>query len=144
MAGRALRPEELAAGNIIAQQLRGVPVARNVLGAEDRTHDLDVVLPGGRRIALEVTSAADEAVEALRVEKLAAADGHERHLFVWIRDSYAGAELAMATLPPPASTPLLPEGLDVVWVATKGGDPDALYEHLWRLQPTGGWEAIGM
>ena len=253
--------DEEAAGNIIAQQIGGVPVARDVLGAMDGTHDLDIELPDGRRIPLEVTSAGDEAIESLRrealgrvweapalghhwwiglpmdggvkvrhlmskviphlavldrhgveeiggalraklpasldgevadaakavlslgvrratridppkpgeaarvlaslggpagtnfdlmndlvaecarkkVDKLAAAAGHECHLFVWIRSSASDAELAIATLPPPASTPALPDGIDVVWVATTGA-VDQPYSKLLRLRPPGAWE----
>jgi hypothetical protein len=76
-----------------------------------------------------------------KVEKLAAAPGFERHLFVWIRSSASDAELAIATLPPPASTPALPAGIDVVWVAT-AGVAGRLYGKLWRLQPPGAWEDI--
>jgi hypothetical protein len=262
----ALSPEEESAGTIVAQQVGGKLVALDVLGAPDATHDLDVLLPDGRRIALEVTSAGDEAVEALRrealgrvweaptlahhwwiglpidgrirvrdlmseviphlevlerhavervgglaradrwspaevhqepaaaagavlrlgvshatrlgppkpgeaarvmaslhggagsnfdamndlvsecarkkIDKLMAATGDERHLFVWIRSSASDAELAIATLPPPASPPGLPDGIDAVWVATSGG-PDALYARLLRLRPPGAWETIG-
>jgi hypothetical protein len=46
------------AGNIIAQQMGGVPVARDVLSAEDGTHDLDIELPDGHRIPIEVATGA--------------------------------------------------------------------------------------
>jgi hypothetical protein len=254
----------VAAGTIVARQLGGTPIARDVPGGAEGTHDLDVELPDGRRIALEVTSAGDEGIESLRsaafkvwkapslnsdwwlglpmegqfsvkpamanvvphlavleqhdlrevggslrprdqiptdahedavravravfnlgvrratrlgppnssepakllvslsgsagsnfdamndlvaerarkkVDKLTAAAGHERHLFVWIRSSASDAELAIATLPPPASTPALADGIGVVWVATSGG-PDALYARLLRLRPRGRWETI--
>jgi len=39
-----LRPEEVLAGQIVAQQLSGQPVPRDVAGAGDRTHDPDIVL----------------------------------------------------------------------------------------------------
>ena len=260
-----LSADEEAAGKIVAHQVGGAPFARDVLGAGDGTHDIDIELPDGRCISLEVTSARDEAIEALRnlalgrvreapmlaahwwiglpndgdvrvrrlmsqalshlavlekhgvkeiggvalayrrppagvdedaahaarglfglgasfarrldppklgevarvmaslhggagsdsglvndlvaacakrkAKKLAAADGHERHLFVWIHSSYADAELAMATLPPPASTPSVPEAIDVVWAATSGAAVE-LFEWLWHIQPPGGWEAI--
>ena len=257
-----LSPDEELAGEIVAQQVGGVPLARDVLGAEDGTHDLDIELPDGRRIPLEVTSAGDEAIESLRrealervweapalerhwwiglpmdgkvkvralmskaiphlevldrhevneiggalrtklpadlddeaadaakavlalgvrratridppkpgetarvlaslgggassnfglmndlvaecaqkkVNKLAAAPGPERHLFVWIRSSASDAELAIATQPPPAAAPTLPTEIDVVWVAT--GMPGEPFARLLRLQPPGGWETI--
>lgn len=56
---------EVAAGNIAAGVLGGQAVPRDVEGAPDATHDFDVVLPDGRRVALEVTSAADREVLSL-------------------------------------------------------------------------------
>ena len=60
-----LSAEEEAAGKIVAQHLGGEYEARDVRGAPDATHDLDVVLAGGRRVALEVTSAGDREIEEL-------------------------------------------------------------------------------
>jgi hypothetical protein len=258
-----LSPDEETAGQIVAQQVGGVPVARDVPGAEDGTHDIDIALPDRTRIPLEVTSAGDQAIESLRwealgrvweapalghhwwiglpldgtvkvrqlmskviphlevldrhgveqiggalraklpadldeeaadgakavlalgirratridppkpgeaarvlaslggsagsnfdlmndlvaecaqkkVNKLAAAAGAERHLFVWIRSSASDAELAIATLPPPVAAPTLPTEIDVVWVAT-AGVADQPYGKLLRLQPPGEWEDI--
>ncbi len=254
-----LTPDEEAAAEIVAQQLGGTAIPRDVPGAGDRTHDFDIELPDGRLIPLEVTSAGNEAVEALagaafsdwpaptltrnwwiglprdgglnvkslmgalpphlavlerhdvelvsarqplpadadgeviaaregvlaagathaarlrtpdpgeaarllssmhggaasnfdlmndlvagcarrKAEKLAAADGCERHLFVWIRGSASDAALAIETLPPPPDTPEIPDGIDVVWVAT--GVPGQPPRALLRLQPPGGWETI--
>lgn len=54
-----LSSEERAAGEIIAEQLGGGHVIpRDVPGAPDRTHELDVET-NGRRIAVEVTAARD-------------------------------------------------------------------------------------
>ncbi|MGA8353530.1 MAG: hypothetical protein WB698_05125, partial [Solirubrobacteraceae bacterium] len=61
-----LSAEEESAGRIVAQHLEGTCEARDVHGAPDATHDLDVVLIDGRRIALEVTSAGDREIEELR------------------------------------------------------------------------------
>ncbi len=257
---------EQVAGQIVAQQLGGRQHARDVGVAPPGTHDFDIELPGGLTIPLEVTSAADGALEALRnlalgrewkapslghhwwllvpndgsvqvkalmtkvvpylavlerhgiervggaaradrrpptgasqevtdaalgvfelgahramrwgvpkpgetalvmaslhggagsnfdlfndlvaecarakAEKLAAATGEERHLFIWMRPSVSDAELAMATLPPPDSTPTLPDGVDVVWVATGPTTQNALFGQLWRLEPLGRWETI--
>lgn len=258
-----LSVEEELAGRIVARQLGGRPVARDVPGAADGTHDLDIELPDGEGISLEVTSAGDQAIDALqrealgrvweapalshhwwiglpmdgtvrvralmskviallevldrhgvegiggglrakrpadldeeatdaamgvlrlgvrratridppkpgeaarvlaslggpagsnfdlmnelvaecarkKVKKLAAAPGPERHLFVWIRASAGDAELAIATLPPPASTPALPAGIDVVWVAT-GSVGGKHHGKLLRLRTPGAWEEI--
>jgi len=78
------------------------------------------------------TAAINEAVEDCaekKVEKLRAAQGIEKHLFIWIPQAAAGIELAMATLGTPASAPTLPEGIDVVWMA---------YGWAWRLDIFGG------
>ena len=61
MAGRKMRADEIAAAEIVAAYLDGNPEARDVEGAPDKTHDFDVVLRTGQRIALEVTAAVDEA-----------------------------------------------------------------------------------
>ena len=257
---------EEVAGQIVARQLGGQERARDVADAPPVTHDFDIELPDGRLIALEVTSAADGAIEALRnlafgrewrapslghhwwlgvpndgsvkvkalvtqvvphlevlerhgieqvggggrsdrhppasvdedvataargvfklgadratrldapkagetalvmaslhggagsnfdllndlvagraaakAKKLDSATGDERHLLVWMRPSVADAELAMATLRPPESTPTLPDVINVVWVATEPTRQDALFGLLWRLEPPGGWEEI--
>ena len=56
-----MRADEIAAAEIVAAYLDGNPEARDVEGAPDKTHDFDVVLRTGQRIALEVTAAVDEA-----------------------------------------------------------------------------------
>jgi hypothetical protein len=83
-----------------------------------------------------------ECAEA-KAEKLAAAKGDERHLFVWMLPSMADAELAIATLPPPQDTPDLPDGIDAVWVATGPTHPNELYAKLWRIVPHEPWEDVG-
>jgi hypothetical protein len=257
---------ETTAGRIVAQRLGGVEHARDILNAPAATHDFDIELTDGRVVALEVTSAADREIEALRatalgrewkapslgqhwwlgvpenrklrvktlmtgvvphlevleqhdieevggsrhpvrhlplgthpavaeaargvfalgadratrlgipkpgetalvmaslhggissnfgmlnelvaecasakVAKLTVAEADERHLFIWMRPSAASAELAVATLPPPESRPMLPDGIDVVWVATGPSTSDALYGKLWQLRSPGGWENV--
>jgi hypothetical protein len=59
MPGRSVKAEEVRAGAIVADQLGGEAKPRDAPGAPDASHDVDIELPGGRRIALEVTSAAD-------------------------------------------------------------------------------------
>jgi hypothetical protein len=72
---------------------------------------------------------------ARNAEKLLAAQADERHLFIWMDKSQADAELAMHTGPPPDTPPVLPHGVDVVWIANPSG-------HLWRSRPPGSWEAL--
>jgi hypothetical protein len=67
------------------------------------------------------------------VKKLLVAHADERHLFIWMDEE--DAKLAMDTGPPPSTTPVLPDGIDVVWIATTSG-------HLWRLHPPGSWEEL--
>jgi hypothetical protein len=69
------------------------------------------------------------------LKKLDAADADERHLFVWITGSHPQAELAMHACGPPASAPVLPEGVDVVWAQNESG-------HLWRVRRGDDWEEI--
>jgi hypothetical protein len=79
-----------------------------------------------------------ERVEAKRL-KLLRANAHERHIFVWLDNTYPDAELAVATLPPPSSAPTLPAQVDAVWLATPPfGDP----ERVWLLRPSDGWCVI--
>jgi hypothetical protein len=65
MAGREPAPEELAAADVIADALGGRWESRDGEDAPPGMHDFDVILPDGRCIALEVTSAIDGAVVAL-------------------------------------------------------------------------------
>jgi hypothetical protein len=84
-----------------------------------------------------------ERCAAKKVGKLRAADGDQKHLFIWLRAAaYEEVELATATLASPDSPPTLPAGIDVVWVATGPTTQDALFGQLWRLEPPGGWETI--
>jgi hypothetical protein len=59
--GELDRKEE-AAGKIVAGQLGGTCEARDVPGAPDATHDLDVVLDDGSRVPVEVTSFGDRRI----------------------------------------------------------------------------------
>jgi hypothetical protein len=68
--------------------------------------------------------------------KLAAAQAFERHLFLWLTDTYPDAEWAFSTLAPP-SAPSIPPDLDVVWLARY-----ALPIRLWRLRPPNAWEPV--
>jgi hypothetical protein len=257
-----LSTDEEAAGRIVASQVGGTLIPRDIPGAPDGTHDLDIELPDGSVIAVEVTSAREakllsiyatafgkrweapsltahwqvafESGKALDVPRLAAGvvphlellekygvteagtitsvawrragddvistfqqiaelgathvrrwnepaagetplllfSGHrgaggnpgqvnalveeragakaakslasgadECHLVVWIDSSYSDAELGMATMPPPESSPTLPEGIDVVWAATSGMVGE-LFGRLWRSEPGGRWESI--
>lgn len=52
-----LSADEKAAGGIVARQVGGTVVPRDVPGAPDGTHDLDIKMPDGSVIAVEVTSA---------------------------------------------------------------------------------------
>ncbi len=59
MAGRKMDASELAAAEIVAAYLEGRQEPRDVVTAPDGTHDFDIVLKDRRRVALEVTAAAD-------------------------------------------------------------------------------------
>jgi hypothetical protein len=53
MSGQELSPREEIAGAIVAQQLDGAYVGRDGVNASEGTHDLDICLADGRRVALE-------------------------------------------------------------------------------------------
>jgi hypothetical protein len=74
----------------------------------------------------------------LKASKLVAADGDERHLWVWIADSGAGAAAAMREGMIPSEPPMLPPGIDVVWAAT----PDLA--QVCRAEPLTRWEVVGL
>lgn len=75
-----------------------------------------------------------------KLEKLLGADANERHLFVWLDNSQAAAELAMETLPPPSPGPPLPPGIDTVWLATIGSD--SRVARLWQAGPREPWTVL--
>jgi hypothetical protein len=62
----------------------------------------------------------------------------ECHLFIWLDGTQPGAELAVATMPPPPG-PDIPLEVDVVWLATP---PLAMPEKLWRARQSAGWEVL--
>jgi hypothetical protein len=66
MTGQQTDIEERAAGAIVAWELEGWWEPRDVPGAPEETHDLDVHIPGDRTVTLEVTSAGDRALDELR------------------------------------------------------------------------------
>jgi hypothetical protein len=57
-------PYECRAAQLLQQVLDGQVTWRDAPGAPPGTHDFDLVLPDGRTIAVEVTSATDPAAEA--------------------------------------------------------------------------------
>jgi hypothetical protein len=61
----SLRPEEQWARDLMARAL-SLPVVQHDDGSRQGMHDLDVVFPSGDRAAVEVTSAADGQLIALR------------------------------------------------------------------------------
>jgi hypothetical protein len=74
-----------------------------------------------------------------KIDKLRATEADERHLFVWMDSSHAEAELAFATLAPPPA-PIIPEGIDVVWLVEPTGWPGSV--RIWRLVPPDEWEVF--
>lgn len=74
-------------------------------------------------------------------EKLARAkadSASECHLFIWLDGTQPGAELAVATMPPPPA-PDIPVEVDVVWLATP---PLETPEKLWSARQSGAWEVL--
>jgi len=89
----------------------------------------------------ELVNALVEERARAKADKLQASGADECHLVVWIDSSYSDAELGMATMTPPETSPTLPEGIDVVWAATSGTANEP-FGRLWRLEPPGVWESI--
>jgi hypothetical protein len=91
-------------------------------------------------------SAVNEAVEreaANNLEKLLAAPGEERHLFIWADATDPGAHVAMVSYARPGP-PLLPNGIDVVWVSLwqRNVNLQSNASTLWRVTPRGAWEIL--
>ena len=74
-----------------------------------------------------------------KLKKLARANAAEAHLCIWIDSSVGNAELAFSTLPPPPP-PMIPAGIDVVWLVGLTGGPDIV--RVWRLAPPGDWTVV--
>jgi hypothetical protein len=74
-----MAPDELLAADALAAALDGSIVPRDVGGAH-AMHDFDVVRPSGERIAVEVTSAAEELC-----------DGAPRACCAWAPRHHAGS-----------------------------------------------------
>jgi hypothetical protein len=66
MTGQQIDVEERAAGAIVASELEGWWEPRDMPGAPEGTHDLDVHAPQGCTVAVEVTSAGDRSLDELR------------------------------------------------------------------------------
>ena len=64
MPGRKLDPSEIAAATIVASLLDGRGEPLDIDEAPEGTHDFDIHLSDGRRIALEVTAADDQDVRS--------------------------------------------------------------------------------
>ena len=122
----------------------GVVVARSFGAKQGSVAQIYITAHGGATSDVgQVTELVEAAAEANR-DKLAAAAGDEKHLFVWLNPSYAAAELAVATQPAPPAPPAIPSGVDVVWLATQGGrgHGDMQLEKLWRVRRSGSWEQL--
>jgi hypothetical protein len=91
----------------------------------------------------EVNRLVEEAA-ASNANKLRAATGDAKHLFIWLDPSHSDAELAVFTGALPDRPAMLPVGVDVVWLATRG--PVALgqvgVQRLWRVAPPQPWECL--
>ncbi len=91
-------------------------------------------------------TAVNEAVEreaANNLEKLLAAPGDERHLFIWADSTDPGAHVAMVSFARPGP-PLLPDGIDAVWVGLwqRGVNLQSNASTLWHVTPGAPWEIL--
>ena len=100
--------------------------------------------PGGTVDGTAVNDGVEAAALA-NLEKLRAAPGDERHLFVWADSTDPGALAEMATYARP-DPPQLPDGIDTVWVALwqRSIDLQSNASTLWRLTPPGPWEILNV
>ena len=122
----------------------GVVVARSFGPKQGSVAQIYMTAHGGATSDVgQVNELVEAAAEANR-DKLAAATGDEKHLFVWLNPSYADAELAVATQPVPSTPPAIPSEVDVIWLATQGGRGygGVQLEKLWRVRPQAGWEQL--
>jgi hypothetical protein len=65
MPGRKLDPSEIAAATIVASLVEGRAEPCDIDEAPEGTHDFDIHLSDGRRIALEVTAADDQDIRSV-------------------------------------------------------------------------------
>jgi hypothetical protein len=78
---------------------------------------------------------------AHNVEKLRRAEASERHVFVWIHPTSGGPELNLWQGDVPRTSPELPVGIDVAWIA-RFPEEGREVTHLWRVRPAATWEVL--
>jgi hypothetical protein len=100
--------------------------------------------PGGTVDGRDVNEAVVREA-ANNLDKLLAAPGDERHLFVWADTTDPGANVAMATFARP-DPPLLPDGINTVWVGLwqRNVNLQSNASTLWRVTPPGPWEILAV
>jgi hypothetical protein len=100
-------------------------------------------LSGGLSAGPDSLNGIVEARAQEKADKLRAADGTEKHVFVWLRAAaHDEVDLALATHPLPSEPPTLPEGIDVAWVGIGPADPSAPTLALWCIRPPRSWEQV--
>jgi hypothetical protein len=120
-----------------SRRLFALGVSRATALREEDDAQIMFSVTGGASGDSEQINALVEEHSGYNIDKLARATNVvERHLFISIPLSQSGAELAMATLPPPSAPPALPNNLDVVWVANWNE------RRLWRLTAGSNWEVL--
>jgi hypothetical protein len=77
------------------------------------------------------------------LDKLFAAPGDERHLFVWVDSTDPGAHAAMATYARPDPS-RVPAGFDTFWVGLwqRSASMQSNASTLWRVNPPGPWQIL--
>jgi hypothetical protein len=136
----AALPSDLQHARLAMSRLR--VAAAYALGTPPSGRDATISISFRRGLAARSGDLNELVAERARekVEKLLRSDADERHLFVWLDNSLAAAELAMARLPPPSPGPTLPAGVDVVWLATIGNG--TRIAQLWQARPPGQWVVL--
>ncbi len=100
-------------------------------------------LGSGRSGGADSLNGIVEACARGKVKKLRAAEGDEKHLFVWLRaDAHETVEVASSTLAISDAPPTLPEGIDVAWVGIGPSNPASASLAVLRVRTCAAWERI--
>jgi hypothetical protein len=99
---------------------------------------------GGHGANIEELNQLVEEHAAANIKKLRLANADERHLYVWVNATTPDAELALHIGETPTLIPVLPEGIDTVWVGSWGVTSLGKqgFERLLRVAPKGVWKDL--
>lgn len=142
---------ELDSARIALRDLH-VELARSPTGRTDaqggEINFMFVVAPGASQERLNQLVV--ERIEA-KIDKLRRTPADARHLFIWLEPSEAQAHLAASVADELPGSPAVPEGLDVVWLATRYFPTFNSVDvrgvtllKLWKLVPAEDWQQVSL